>query len=198
MRAIFLRRRKLGCTSCREIAGYMRTYWHFLNEDRRLANGDGRKVKVGETYRVEGQPQLCHRGLHASKRLIDALFYAPGPVLCKVQLGGVVVHGDDKAVATERTVLAMADVTDILRAFARKTAAEVWFQHFERGEHPEVDRWLDSGGDEIARSAAESAARSAARSAVWSAAESAVRSAARSAANRRLLEMVRKAQWETA
>jgi hypothetical protein len=165
-------------------------YWHFANESRRLGYDDGRKIKVGQKLTVDCEPVMCKRGLHASARLIDALSYAPGPVLCKVTLGGTVIRGDDKSVATERTVVAMADVTDILREFARKTAAEVWFKHFKRGQYPAVDLWLDHGGDDaaesaawsVAWSAAESAALSAAGSVAWSVAWSAAESAALSAA----------------
>lgn len=177
------------------------TYWHFLREGRRLAHGDRRIVVPGETYRVEGEPVLCQHGLHASRQPIDALQYAPGPVLCKVQLGGTIVHGEDKSVATVRTVLAMTDVTDILRVFARKMAAEAWFRHFERGTHPDVDRWLEMGSEAdraAARAAARAATRAAAESAAWAAAKSAALSAAWSAANQRLLAMVREAQWEVA
>ena len=175
-------------------------YWHFVAESGKLGYKDGRVVKPRKKYTVDCEPVLCTSGLHASARLIDALQYAPGPILCKVRLGGEVVHGDDKSVATERTVVAMADVTDILRAFARKTAADVWYKEFKRGQYPAVDLWLDRGEEKdrsAARSAAESAAWSAAESAAWSAAESAAESAARSAANKRLLAMVRKAEWES-
>lgn len=92
--------------------------WHFLPEDRRLAHGDGREVRVGETLRVEWEPKLCAHGLHASKRAIDALRYQPGPVVCRVRLSGTIVEDGLEAVATERTVLAMADATRTLYEYA--------------------------------------------------------------------------------
>ena len=92
-------------------------YWHFLASDGRMAY-TGELVEVGKTYRIEGEPVLCKRGLHASARALDALKYAPGPVICRVTLGGTVLHGDDKSVAQERTVLAMADATAVLHEFA--------------------------------------------------------------------------------
>src|SRR5690242_8594161 len=143
--------------------------WHFVAKNRKLGYKDGRAVKPGQTYTVDCDPILCESGLHASKRLIDALRYAPGPILCKVKLGGKIVHGDDKSVATSRKVLAVADVSDILREFARKVASDAWHKHFKRGQHPDVDLWLSTGGEKH-RSAADSAARSAARSAAESAA----------------------------
>jgi len=92
--------------------------WHFLSSDRCLDGGNGCQVRVGETYTVEGHPVLCEHGLHASRRAIDALKYAPGPIVCRVRLGGLVVEDDDKAAATERTVFGMADVTQALHEFA--------------------------------------------------------------------------------
>ena len=153
----------------------MRTYYHFCREDRRLGFGDGREIRVGETLAVDCEPILCHRGLHASRRLIDALKYAPGPVVAKVQLGGIVVHGTDKSVATKRTTIAIADCTDILRAFARKCALDV----LHLWDAPEVvERYLRTG-DESIRDAARDAATG----------------AAREKQNRRLASMLRRANW---
>lgn len=77
-------------------------YWHFCQVDDsgtpRLGYGDRREVRVGETLRVEGEPVLCRRGLHASARLYDALGYANANelTLCRVTLGGTVIDGSDK------------------------------------------------------------------------------------------------------
>ena len=99
--------------------------WHFVREDRRLGYGDGREVKMGETLTVEGPLEMCQHGLHASVRALDALQYAPGPIACRVRLSGEVLgptdEHSDKACATERTVIAMVDATDILRNFIRDT-----------------------------------------------------------------------------
>ena len=102
-----------------------KTYYHFLRTDRKLGYKDGRLVIPGETYKIEGKPILCRHGLHASSCIIDALKYAPGPILCKVNLTGDVIHSVDKSVATERTVLAMLDATEILCHFARLCALDV-------------------------------------------------------------------------
>ena len=99
--------------------------WHFVREDRRLGYGDGRVVEVGETLTVEGPLEMCQHGLHASVRALDALRYAPGPIACRVRLSGEVLgptaEHSDKACATERTVIAMVDATDLLREFIRDT-----------------------------------------------------------------------------
>ena len=96
--------------------------WHWVRAERRLL--DGQPVEQGRTYRMDGKPVLCERGFHASERIIDALGYAPGNVLCRVQLGGVIVRDTDKLVATERTVLWMADVAPTLHEFACMVATD--------------------------------------------------------------------------
>jgi hypothetical protein len=86
--------------------------WHFVRSDRRLR--DGQLVEVGKTYEITGLPVLCERGCHASECPLDALKYATGPVLCRVRLGGVIVHGTDELAATQCTVLWMVDATRLL------------------------------------------------------------------------------------
>lgn len=108
------------------------TYWHVArtNDSRLpvLGNGDGRVIRVGKTLRVEGQPVLNEHGLHACAKLLDCLGYTSGTVICRVTLGGTVVHGDNKCVAQERTVIAMTTAEAgerILREFACRCALEV-------------------------------------------------------------------------
>ena len=97
--------------------------WHFAPSDGRLGYDDGREIKVGETLAVKPPIALCERGLHASVRAIDALRYASGDLACRVELSGKIVapKSEDKAVATERTVLAMVDATLIMPEFIRFT-----------------------------------------------------------------------------
>ena len=99
--------------------------WHFLRQDGCLNYPPYTKVEVGQTLTLDdGEPALCERGFHASKRAIDALYYAPGPIICRVELGGVIVHDDDKMSASERTVLWMADATNALHECACLYAEE--------------------------------------------------------------------------
>jgi hypothetical protein len=101
-------------------------YWHFLPADKCLRYGDGRKVEVGSTLTVpETTVALCSGGLHASEDILDALKYAPGAVLCKVILGGKVIEGRDKVVASERTVVAMLDATEVLIQYTKWNALQV-------------------------------------------------------------------------
>ena len=92
--------------------------WHFLSEDKRLGNGDGRLVEVGVPLECKGDPVLCDNGMHGSVRLIDALRYASGPIVCRVEIEGDVIEGDDKLCGRRRTVLWMLDATQILHEFA--------------------------------------------------------------------------------
>ena len=64
--------------------------WYFSAANV-LPNGDGRKIVIGETLTVTGDIIPCERGLHASVSAFDALQYAPGPLLWRVELGGTVV-----------------------------------------------------------------------------------------------------------
>ena len=89
--------------------------WHFLPQDGRLYGlgqlPESKRVLVeaGQTYHVELPLVLCEHGLHASKRALDALQYAPGPIICRVRLAGDILEDTDKACATERLVLWMVE-----------------------------------------------------------------------------------------
>lgn len=131
--------------------------WHWTKEDRTLGYNDGRVVVVGEKLVHTGDIELCRSGLHASKRILDALQYAPGPYIWRVELSGGVVRGGDKLVATERTALWGFDATGLLRDFARRCALDV--AHLWSA--PEVAICYLKTGDESIRDAAYAAAREA-------------------------------------
>ena len=168
--------------------------WHFTALDKRLGYNDGRLVEPGKTLVHPGELELCKSGLHASARLINALQYAPGPYIWRVEVGGTILRGSDKLVASERTPLWGFDATDILRRFARKCALDV----IHLWDAPDVViRYLKTGDESIradAYAAARDAARAAAADAAWDAARAAAYAAAWVAArdrqNRRLTAMV--------
>ena len=170
--------------------------WHFVAENKRLGYGDNRIVKPGITYKVEKtRPlKLCSYGLHASKRIIDALNYAPGPIVCRVELIGETLHDTDKAVAYERRVIAMIDATDILRKFARLCALDV----VHLWNAPEIVVKYLKTGDESLRDAARVAARVAAWDAAGAAARDAAWDAARGAARGAAWDAARGAAWDAA
>jgi hypothetical protein len=170
-------------------------YWHFLPANGNLQFEPFDTVKVKHTLMLPPSIQIipCKVGFHASIRAIDALQYAPGPIICRVTLhGNILPHGDpiDKYVAQGRTVLAMADGTDTLRSFARWSALQMI--HLCNAPQVVID-YLNTG-DESIRSAAWDAAWDAARAAARDAARDAARAAAGSAAR----DAARAAAWAAA
>ena len=156
----------------------MKAWW--LGPDT-LPHGDGRRVCVGVTHKVEGEIKLCAKGLHASVSPLDALAYGTG-LLYLVEMSGTIIEGDDKLVASERTYLGVVKNTDaVLRCFARLCALDV----VHLWDAPDVVvRYLKTG-DASLRDAADAASRAAARAAraadlaaAWAAAWAAHRAAA--------------------
>lgn len=119
--------------------------WHFTGDKLR----DGRPVPpVGEWLEHYGPPIFpCVCGLHASLHPFDALRYAPGPMLHKVELHGdpLIHHKGDKVVGNRRRIIATIDSTDILIRFLREQAlrvADMW-------DAPRCVRdYLANGGEE--------------------------------------------------
>ena len=143
--------------------------WHFVGDTLR----DGSPVPAdGVTLTHDGPLVMCRTGLHASKRLIDALTYAPGDTICRVDLEGAGTQGHtDKVVCRSRTILWRINGEAVLREFARKCALDV----IHLWDAPDVVRQYLETGDESRRAAASDAASDA-----W-AASAAARSAARAA-----------------
>ena len=141
--------------------------WYFSTLDKKLRYDDNRDIAIGVTHKVDCTPVLCEIGLHLAPTILDALEYAPGPVLWQVVGGGEIVHGDDKSVCTQRAYIAGGvDISDILRHFARLCALDVihlW------DAPPVVVEYLKTGNESL-RAAAGDAARAAgaaAKNAAW-------------------------------
>ena len=164
--------------------------WYFSDSTKKLRFGDDRDIVLGETHEHDGDPVLCERGLHASTKILDALDYAPGNIVWRVELSGKIITGDDKIVATRRKYIAGGiDIEKTLRLFARMQALSV----IDKWDCPEiVRRWLDTG-DESIMSAAESMARFAVLNAAESAAESAAEYVTLNAARAAVLSAARSA-----
>ena len=144
--------------------------WHFVGDALR---GGAPIPADGEVLAVRGKIVPCENGLHASVRLIDALSYAPGNTLCRVECSGTMRHERDKLAASKRRILWRIDAESVLREFARKCALQVahlW-------EMPAVVRQFLETGDESIRAAASAAARAAVLAAVWDAASAPARAA---------------------
>ncbi|MDF1790342.1 MAG: hypothetical protein P1U88_00455 [Thalassobaculaceae bacterium] len=135
--------------------------WHFVDETLK----DGTALPAdGERLTHDGPVSLCEGGLHASERVLDALKFAPGNIICRVECDAVGDRQEDKFVCGARTILWRIDGEEVLRAFARRVALEVgtlW-------DMPDdVRRFLETGNDNL-RVAARGAARQASRDAVLS------------------------------
>ena len=150
--------------------------WHFVGNTLR----DGSPVPAdGETVTYEGDIVLCESGLHASKRIVDALQYAPGSTICRVEVTGAQSQGHtDKIAGAARTILWRVDGERVLRRFARLCALDVF--HLWSAP-PIVVEYLKTGNADI-RAAARAAAEAAARAAAWDAAGAAAGDAAEAAA----------------
>ena len=163
------------------------TAWHFLRNDYRLSH-DGRLVGAGDTVRVKGPPCLCVHGLHGSRRIIDAIRYAPGPILCRVTISGEIETSKDKLCGTCRSIQWTLDATDVLHRFAcwcaegALTAAEVLDQRCWDAIREKI-RWLDGESTAQELAAAKTRAAAAASAATWAAAAAATWAAASAAAS---------------
>jgi hypothetical protein len=125
--------------------------WHFVSDTLR----DGRPVPAdGEVLVHEGPLKLCASGLHASKNILDALHYAPGSTICRVEVCGEIIHGNDKLVASERTILWRVSGEQVLRKFARMCALDV----MHLWDAPDIVVQYLKNGDESIRAAARDAA----------------------------------------
>ena len=161
----------------------MKTYYHFTSD--KLSNGEP-IPPIGEWLHFTGKLEMCNAGLHASEHPFDALQYAPGPMLHRVELSGAIINGDDKVVSERRKIVATIDATDLLRNFARKQALSV----IHLWEAPQVVKDYLTTGDESLRDAARAAAWTAAWDAARGAVEAAARAAAWAAARKMFAEMV--------
>ena len=162
--------------------------WHFLPDGGNLRWGKwkNRKVRPLVTYVHKGRLELCEVGLHASVEPLDALKYAPGSIICRVQCSDRVEYGEDKLVCGRRRVLWIADATRTLHEFA------IWCAEQALGlvaapdprslDALRVKRlWLDGKATDAELSAAWDAASAAVSDAAMEAASAAARAAAWSA-----------------
>jgi hypothetical protein len=150
--------------------------YHFVGDT--LRNGDPVPAN-GVTLKWTGHLEFCRSGYHASRKVWQALEFAPGNTLCRVHCGGEMLTAPDKIVCRERTIIDRIDAEQVLRAFARKCAADV----LHLWDAPDVVVEYLRTGDESMRAAARDAAWAAARAtrAAWDA-RAAARDAARAAA----------------
>lgn len=117
-------------------------YWFARADEQGRAfspNKPYERWTVGQTRTLDGEILPCKYGFHGSPTLWQALRYAPGPLACKVELGGTIIeHGGDKVVASQKTLLAAVRVERELRLFAVDCAEHVL--HIYESAHPNDDR----------------------------------------------------------
>jgi hypothetical protein len=115
--------------------------WHFTN-GMKLRNGQ--PLEAGRVYHHNGAVVPCRSGLHASTRLIDALKYAPGSILSRVEMRGELIeHGEpvDKVVGRERKVSWHIDATRTLWLFACWAAEDALQAERKAGREPHPASW---------------------------------------------------------
>lgn len=88
--------------------------FHFLSDDGRLRTG-WLAPPDGEWLEVEGEIEICTKGLHGSKLIPHALRYAPGLMLTYCQFEGIEDYQDDKFVARKRKILKRWNIRQALR-----------------------------------------------------------------------------------
>jgi hypothetical protein len=148
--------------------------WWFGTE---LKYGDGRKAEQGVTHTVYYKPICCKKGLHASISLWDALSYARGDFLWRVEISGDIDKNQDKIAGQSRKYLYGADMEHVFRKFACRCALDVLSDNA-----PQVVVDYLNTQDENIRDAAFGAARNAAMYAAMYTARDAARYAAMHAA----------------
>jgi hypothetical protein len=166
--------------------------WHFVSDNRTLGyDSTELSVESGYVYSVPGGPlSMCSRGMHASRKPLDALCYAPGTVVCRVRCWGDIEEDPDKLVCRHRQVLWLANAERTLHEFSvwcvrntpigpSKTVWDLLTDPCSRKAIETKERWLEgrASKEELA------AATDAARDAAWA--------AARDAQNRQLTKALK-------
>jgi hypothetical protein len=169
--------------------------WHFSNGkltyDRNDEIVNGLSLACGP-----GEIGLCDYGFHGSANIIDALGLGNGSVLSFCEIGGKIIEGQDKVVASIRRHIVVVDIERTLHEFAI-WCAEQALSLIEKPDSRSLEaivvkrRWLDGLATDKELDAARAAAR-AAEDAAWVAARDAARDAgaAGAAQNQQLTNMV--------
>ena len=127
-------------------------YFWFSEEDKRLRFGDGRLAKTGVTHSVKGELLLYCNGLHASKKIIDALAMTTGKHLWVVSVSDEKIVDKYQVCARSRTYIAGFNATKMAERFARKQAllnVELLKPFCNHRQYASVVDWLHTGREEL-------------------------------------------------
>ena len=136
-----------------------------------------------EQYDTNRPLELCRHGYHASTDILDAMKYAPGPILRRVRCSGKIIEQNDKLVCRRRTEIWRYDCTRVLRLWACWCTRRTLQRERDAGREPDPRSWVAVDvAERYAHGKATDDELSAAYSAAWDAAYSAARDAAEYAA----------------
>lgn len=68
----------------------------------------GFKYEIEKTFKHEGNVEICGAGFHFCKKAADVFNYydfKPENIVCEIEAGGEIIHGDDKSVCSEIKIL---------------------------------------------------------------------------------------------
>ena len=84
----------------------MKRLWKFLDlkDGEIVSHYDQSKWKIGE-WRIEPKPTELCRGLNASCQPLDALCYAKGEVLARVEIKGHIIEDSDKCTCEQMRIV---------------------------------------------------------------------------------------------
>ena len=168
-----------------------KTRWKFLREVGGKIKSDKGDCtwEIGE-WKKEDKVDMCNKGFHCSKKIIEAFSYVQGEILAKVEVNGESDRQEDKEVYSDMRIVKLWkwDKKDsvALSIFASELCLENYEKLYPEDRRPReainAAKKVMENDTEENRSAAENAAESAAENA-GSAAESArsARSAAENA-----------------
>lgn len=125
--------------------------WRFFPIDY-SSNGDERLIVPGKTLTVNCKTFSFLTGLHASRRIIDALDLAEEPIVCYVEIGGHIIDGPSvtvsegpkQTVCTQMRILWVADASECLRRYSRRCALDV----IDMWDAPDIAKRYLCAGDE--------------------------------------------------
>lgn len=110
--------------------------FHFLRDTRHLRSM-AEAPPVGEWLEVEGRIEICERGLHGSRNMLDAMYYAPGLHLTYCEFEDIVDYQDDKLVARRRKILKERSIKNDLLNFLQDELKkrEYLEEHSDKSNH---------------------------------------------------------------